>query len=461
MSLTRLLNSSVGVKKESTSYTYEDPAATDGITIRQDLEVNLNREFLEDDTINGSFSHVPSEPGMWSDDLGGMLPVYLRSGGTAGSIPEFSVLMENAFGSQQDNTDNTVDDTLTDATTTSFKLTTNPADLVVGQLILVDVDGAGTLEPTQVISYSNPTLNVWPPLSTSPADTGAVYAGTNFMLLDESLPYFSTKPQFETDKFIKYKGCLVSTMEVTFEPGQRVPANFTFVAQGLQDYGNATHTDFKSNLDNTTRYLVCLGVDLSATFAGTAKGTPTQTETILSTPSFGVAIGDEILLETSTEWETATVTNVSGNAGEDVTVTHSSVTSAVSADDTVYVRRKKCAGIGDSLSITMEREITPVNCMSPTYGKAAIEVTGRMVTVAKTPFWQDWQEFLTRDNAVGSELMVSLGTETGKIMVWYLPNIQNTEVTITTDALMKNDVTAVANKDTRIGNKNEIVAACF
>jgi hypothetical protein len=174
-----------------------------------------------------------------------------------------------------------------------------------------------------------------------------------------------------------------------------------------------------------------------------------------------VAIGDEILLETATEWETATVSNVSGNAGEDITVTHSAVTAAVSADDTVYVRRKKCAGIGDSLTLTMEREITPLNCMAETYGKAGLEVTGRTVTIAKTPFWQDWQEFLVRDNAVGSELTVYMGTETGKVMVWYLPNIQNTEVTITNDTLMKNDVTAIANKDTRIGAKNEIVAACF
>ena len=300
-------------------------------------------------------------------------------------------------------------------------------------------------------------------MSDAPAEAAPIYAGTNFMLLDSDWPTFSGLVQFDagtTTKLIKYTGCRCTQMTATFEPGQRVPLDFTFLSIS-PEYDNDTTVDFAGSLDTTTRFLTCLGVDVSATFAGVAKGTPTVTETILSAPSFGVAIGDEILLETATEWETATITVVSGNAGEDITLTHTAVTAAVDAADVVYVRRKKCAAIGDSLTITVEMETELINCMAETYGKSGIEFNGRMVTIEKNPWFQDWQEFLLRDNAVGSELTVYMGTETGKIMTWYLPNIQNTEVSINNDAIRRNEVTAIANKDTRIGNKNEIIIANF
>ena len=458
-SLTRLRNSSFGAKKEGTSYTYEAPDATDGITVRQDVEVNLNREFLEDDTIVGTLSHSPSEPGMWSDDLGGMLPVYARSGGN-GTVPEFSVLMENAFGSQVDNADETVDDDPAMATTTTFTLT-GATTYTAGQLILVDIDGNDTFYLTQVQSQVGKVVTVWPPLPDDPDDLAPIKGGTNFMLLDDDWPLMSVRCQFEGTKYIKYKGCRVSQMEATFEVGQRVPINFTFVAAGLEGYGHEAETAFTANLDNTTRFLTCLGVELSAMYEGTAKGVPTTTETVLSTPDFAVAVGDELIAETATEWETVTISNVSGAAGEDITLTHAALTAAVSADDTVYVRRKKCASSGDSLTITLENTITPVNCMAETYGKVAIEQTGRMVTIAKNPFWMSWQELLLRDNAIGSALTVFMGTEENKIMVWYLPNIQNTEVSITSEELMRTSVTSVANKDATLGGGSEIVVACF
>ena len=250
-------------------------------------------------------------------------------------------------------------------------------------------------------------------------------------------------------------------MEVTFEVGQRVPINFTFVAAGLEAYGHEAETAFAGSLDKTTRFLTCLGVNLSATYEGTAKGVPTTIQTVLDLPNFSVAVGDELIAETATEWETVAITSVSGAAGEDITLGHAALTVAISATDTVYVRRKKCAGVGDSLTLTLENTITPVNCMAETYGKAALEQTKRMVTIAKSPFWMSWQEFLLRDNATGSALTVFMGTEENKIMVWYLPNIQNTEVGITSDELMKNDVTSVANQDATLGARSELVVACF
>ena len=136
MAFTRLRNSTFGARTETTPYTYIAPTSAYGLLLRQDMGANLNREFLEDDTLNGSLSHSPSEPGMWSDDLGGMISVYARSGGTGSTVPEFAVILESIIGNQVDATDNTV---AAGATTTAFDTGTAPADLEVGQLILVTV----------------------------------------------------------------------------------------------------------------------------------------------------------------------------------------------------------------------------------------------------------------------------------------------------------------------------------
>lgn len=549
MAFTRLQNTTLGAKEEATPYTYEAPSATDGILLRADMEVNLDREFLEDDTLNGSLTKVASEPGMWSDDLGGMIPVYARAGGSGGSEPEFAVLLKSIMGEQADNTDNTVDNSLADAKTSAFKLTTNPADLEAGQLIVVDRDGNGAYELTRVISYANPLLTVWPPLTAIPVDTAAVYAGTNFMLSDTTWNPYSILCQFDDTKYIKYAGVKTTQMEATFEVGQRVPLNFSFMAS-TPEYGHDTAVDFASNLDSTTRFLTCLGVELSALFAGVTTGTPTTTQAILATPSFGVASGDKILIDAGTlgspvtctftngtdivnkvahgllngarvkffnsggalptglsgskiyyvvnknnddfqvsetsggtpalftddgtgtntykvwtkgtgNWETLAISNVSGHAGENTTLTHATVTNRPDPGDTVYIKRLNCAGVGDTLTITVEMEAEPVKCMAATYGKAGIEFMGRTVTIAKTPYWQDWQDFLLRDNAVTSSLTVFMGDEVGNMMAWYMPALQNTEVSITTDGLMRNDVTSLAVKDTRIGNTGELVIACF
>jgi len=464
MAFTRLNNTTLGVKKEATPYTYEAPAATDGLLLRQDLELNLDREFLEDDTISGTLSKSKSVVGMWSDDLGGMIPVYARSGGTGGgSTPECHYLLESLFGTQLDATDNTVKDD-TPRSAYSFVLGTHPTDMEVGQLIIVDVTGTGQLELTKITSITESggpptdttTITVWPPLSAAPAIGADVLAGTNFMLSDTSWPPYSVLAQFDGTKYIRYSGCKTSQLEATFEVGQRVPLNFTFMAS-LPTYSYTAATDFASNLDKTTAYLVCLDVELRAIFAGTAKGTPTTTETILATPDFGVAIGDYILLETSAGvWETKLISNVSGYAGQDTTITHATSSGAVSATDTVYIIRKRCAGVGDSVTLTMEIEQEVVKCMAPTAGKVAIETIGRTVTVDKNPYWEDWQEFLVRDNAILSDLIIYMGDEENHIFTIYLSQIQNMEVAMTMDPLMRNEVSSQAT-----GIRDEIVMAYF
>ena len=214
------------------------------------------------------------------------------------------------------------------------------------------------------------------------------------------------------------------------------------------------------DLDKTTTPPTCLGMTLSATFAESAKGTPTTTETILSAPNFDVAIGDDIMVQTATGWETKAISNVSGDAPGDITLTHAALSEAASLGETVYIRRKKCASIGDTLTINVEMEMETIRCMQASSGKMASRPTARTVTIEKSPYFQSWQEFLMRDNVVGAELMIKLGSTTGNIFAVYMPKVINTEVNIGMEALMRVEASAQAVVGTP-GNDFEIVCATF
>ncbi len=160
-------------------------------------------------------------------------------------------------------------------------------------------------------------------------------------------------------------------------------------------------------------------------------------------------------------WETLAISNVSGDAGGNITLTHATATNRADSGDTVYLVRLKCAGIGDTLTITVEMEQELLKCMQSSAGKAGSMFTGRMVNIEASPYFNSWQEFLMRDNIVSTELMIQLGFTAGNIVALYMPSVVNKEIGLSTDPLMRVSKSAAAVKGTRLGNDFELVIAAF
>lgn len=445
-------NTKAGIEKEVTEGTLVTELNSSAVLLRSDgLEINIGRESLEEGFMTGSLSKTAPIPGMYADDIGWTYPTFARGKGTLPK-PDFHVAMESLFGVEEANTNDAVAASPT-PTTTAFTANSGANDLAEGQLIMVNG------EITQITDIATEALTVWPPLSATPTALDVIHAGCNWMLSSTAWPTFSSFLHFDGDRLLTYAGCRVNSLSMTFEVGQRCQMDFGIMA--LTPAMSTTAMSTTPALDTTTAPPTCLGMVLSAMFAGVAKGTPTTTSTILSAPNFDVAVGDEILQSTSTGWETKAVSVVSGNLGGDITLTHAAFSEAATAGETVYIRRKKCASIGDSLTINIEMEVETLKCMQASSGKMASLPTSRTVTIEKTPYFKSWQEFLMRDNVVGAELMIKLGSATGNIFAVYMPNVINSEVGLGTDALMRVDATAQAVVGSRMGNNFEIVAAAF
>ena len=451
-SLISMRNVQAGIEKEATENTLATEVNSSAVLLREDsLAVNLDRESLEGGFMTGSLSKTAPVPGMYADDLGWTYLTFARGKGTL-TKPDYHVAMESLFGVEEANTNDAVAASPA-PTTTTFTANTGANDLTKGQLVMING------EITQITDISTQALTVWPPLSTTPTALDVIYAGCNWLLSSTSWPTFSSFLHFDGNRKLTIAGCRVNSLSMSFEVGQRCQMDFGIV--GLTPVMSTAALSTTPALDKTTAPPTCLGMVLSAMFSGVAKGTPSETETILSAPNFDIAIGDEILQNTTTGWETKAISAVSGDSGGDITLTHAAFSVAATAGETVYIRRKKCASIGDSLTIKIEMEVETVKCMQASSGKMASLPTGRTVTIEKTPYFKSWQEFLMRDNVVGAELMIKLGSTTGNIFAMYMPNVVNTNVGLGTDAIMRVNASAQAVVGSRMGNDFEIVAATF
>lgn len=451
-SLVLMRNVQAGIEKEATENSLATEANASAILLREDgFSVNLGRESLEGGFLTGSLSKTAPVPGMYADDLGWVYPTFARGKGTL-TKPDFHVAMESLFGVEEANTNDAVKASPS-PTTTVFTSNLGSNDLAEGQLVMING------EITQIIDITGQAFTVWPPLSTAPTALDVIYAGCNWLLSSSSWPTFSSFLHFDGNRKLTIAGCRTTSLSMAFEVGQRCQMDFNII--GLTPTMSTAALGTTPTLDKTTAPPTCLGMVLSATFSGTAKGVPTATETVLSAPNFDVAIGDDMLLQTATGWETKAISNVSGDSGGDITLTHAAFSEAATAGETVYIRRKKCASIGDSLTINIEMEVQTINCMQASSGKMASRPTSRTVTIEKTPYFQSWQEFLMRDNVVGAELMIKLGSTAGNIFALYMPNVVNKEVGLGTDAIMRVDASAQAVVGSRMGNDFEIVAATF
>jgi hypothetical protein len=453
--LTKLMNCTFAAREETTEGDLIADGAGYALLLRDDaLAINISRELLPGNYITGSYTKTAPLAGMYTDEIGLVLPFYLRGEGA----DDFGVILKALFGTDEDNTDDTVDAA---PSPTADGWTMSGTTINAGQLIRVEVSGS-TTQPTRVLTESSGAITIWPPLDTVPTSADPVQAGRSFVLASSGHPTLSLYAYMDGDKRLTFAGCRPTAMTMTFEVGQKIPLDVTCV--GLAPTHTISALGYTPTLDKTTSPLVCTGMTMLTTYAQQAKGVPTTTETILDTSEIEVTTNDKLIADVGAGvWETVAISNVSGDAGGDITLTHAALSGAVSATDTVYIQRAACPTIGSSLTVNMTMDREPINCMTSSSGKSASVYTGRTIELTKNLPFRSWQEYLLRDNVVGMELMIQAGSTDDNVGVIYFPNIINMEPTIDVAPLMMQTVTmqAIGGSWYNSGDDAEMVIGLF
>jgi hypothetical protein len=420
-----------------------------------ELGINIDKETIEDGSITGSMTKLAPFSGRYNEDLGFTVKLQMRGKGTL-AAPEWGLFMKSIMGQQNANTDNAVKATPTPTTTV---ITANvPNDFDEGQLLKIND------EVIRLDDISAEVLTMSPPLSTTPTALDDIFAGISWMLSSSAWPTFTAYVYFTSKtgrtRRCRYVGCRATSMTLTMEVGQIIQMTYTVVAQDvlLDNTAQAVTPAY----DSTTKLLICKGIEGKALFSAVASGVPTQVQTILVAPNFRARIGDYIVIDVgSSVYETALILSVSGDEGEAQTIGHASVSVAASATDTVYIIHTACGYVTGTLEIAIEMEESPDDCMFASSGYSGRTFTARSVNITRQPYFEDWGEFLMRDEVIGSLLEVVAGDSENNIFCAYVPNQITGEVSLTTDEKMMVDVTSMGVKDTVLGNDHEIVFATF
>lgn len=454
----------ISIAEETTEGTPVAEGANDAMLVSEaGASFNLERESVPSGMMSGSFTLDAPEPGMWSDDLGVVLPTKMRSYGTLGANgPDWQMPAKSAFGSEYRAEAGTID---LGATAVTIPVKTGGASpaLKAGLLIYFPTQG----EVRRISAYSAPNMTLDTPLSSIPSEDDEFIPGVNWLLTSSpSHPIFTTYGYFgENHDFrVRMTSCKTSQMALTMNVGGHCDMEFTAIAK--EPLYDRTAQAVTPVYDTTTPELICLDMSGWTKVSGTITGSPTTTETVLLAPNFDVRAGDSIQVNVGAGvYETKLISNVSGNAGGNITITHAALSGAGTATETAYVLRSACADIGETLTLTMETPVESEKCMFAGYGKSGLANVGRTITLEAEPYFTSWEQFLMRDNAVGMGLMAILGDisgdDQGNIVALYIAKKVNTEVTLNNNTIMTQSVTGQAVKDSVLGDDYEFVMAAF
>jgi hypothetical protein len=453
----------ISIEEESTEGTPVAETANGAMLVSgEGAQIILDRDWLQANMMSGSFTTPTGVPGMWGDNIGAVLPTKLRGIGTLGAYgPDWQMPMKSGLGSELAATSGTID---TGATAISIPVKTGGGSLQAGMLLYFPTQG----EVRRVSAYSSPTITLDVPLSAIPSEDDDFKCGRQWLpTSDPDHPIFTLYAYFGAswDMRCRFTSCKTSQIKLSATNGGYCDMEFTCIA--LEPTYDYTAQAVTPNYDDTTPYLTCLNMQGWQRMAGTITGVPTTTETVLLAPNFDVRKGqDYIQVDTgSGVWETKLISDISGDAPGNLTISHAELSGAGTATETAYILRSGCADFGSELELTIDTPVAAKECMYQTYGKAGLVSMDRNITITRTPYFESWEQFLMRDNAVGMSIMSIFGNISGddqnNIVAVWIGKAVNTAVSINNDDLMTNSVTSMACKDAVLGNDFEIVIAAF
>jgi len=452
MSTIALRNTEISIVDEVTENTPVAEAALGALIFTADgLEVNIDREMVPSNEITGSLTKTAPQPGMYSEDLGFSVTMNIKGKGTK-TAPEWAIFMKSIMGAQNANTDNAVK--ASPAPTTDLFTANVANDFDLGQLLRIND------EVVRLEGIATEALSIFPPLSTTPIALDTVSAGISWMLASDSHPSFTAYIYFENLLRLRLAGCKVTNCEMNFEVGQN--ATMAFTVKALTPTYDRVAQSVTPTYDDTTQPLMCLGITSKTVFSGVITGSPTTTETVLVAPNFQVTTLDSIVVDVGAGvYETVAISAVSGEEGTNQTLTHAALSGAGTATETAYVIHNQCGFVKDTLTISIEMADVAKKCMVSSSGFSARSFSERTVNITRAPFFTNWQEFLLRDNVIGSILQVVLGDTDNNIFCVNVAKQIIGEASLNMDEFLSVDTSLQAVKDSTLGNDHEIVIATF
>lgn len=454
----------ISIEEETTEGTPVAETANGAMVVSEaGAEFKIPREYLQSNMMTGSFTKDAGEAGMYSDDMGVILPTKLRGVGQLGANgPDWQMPAKSAFGSEYRMEAGVVD---TGATAITIPVKSGAASPAVKAGLLLYFPTQG--EVRRVSAYSAPNITLETPLSAIPSEDDTFISTVCWLLSSSPDHPIATVYGYygeSQDMRVRLTSCKTTQMKLTANVGGYCDLVFTMMA--LEPLQDNTSQAITPNYDDTTPELVCLDVNGWGKVSGVITGTPTTTETVLLAPNYDVRVGDSIIVDTgSSVWETKLISAVSGNAGSNITITHAALSGAGTATETCYILRSICADYGETLDVTMDCPVEAKKCMGETYGKSGLASVDRNITIETEPYFESWEQFLMRDNAVGMGMLAIFGDisgdDQGNIVALYISKKIVTDVSINNNTLMTQSVSSMAAKDATLGDEYEMVLAAF
>lgn len=428
-----------GMEEEATYGVDPTEATGDGVLIADgSLELRTGREMIEQIAMHGTFSELVPIMGKY-DDVGIGFQVRAKGSGTVGTEPDEADALTAAFGQHYDSDGATGNiATVPTPTPTSFTIEDTPL-VTAGNIVKVDYSGSGNYAYTRILTAGAPAATVavtcWPPLPADSITGGADYDvinGNNFMLASSGHPSEHAYIYFPGGEKLRFTGLKCASAAFNFEVGQPLLIDFTFDGQAYIP----THATGTFTFNRVTEPPICLGMDLKIIYEGTIVTGSTATSIIVDggDQDMEIAEGDYLYIydSTETQYKYRQVASVSGSFGSNKACGVATITNIPTAGDPVFVVRNASECV-QAMTVTIENELTPVECMQSSYGKADIIVTGRKVNIERTKYFRSMYDLLAKDSRiVGTELWLYVGSTDGNRMVGCVPNFVRQEVEINT-----------------------------
>ncbi len=386
---------------------------------------NTGKEFLESQYMNGSMGRGAPIAGMDNEDIGFMVPVFARASGTAGTAPDYDLLLKHTLGSSNTGIGGTI---AAAPTTTGFTITGGSA-VVKNQLLWIEYDtGLYAVRRVTAVSGGN-VVSVWPPLPS--CTTGGTVSDSVTHILKSSDTDFSTGSgyfYFDGDKRQIYSGCMGKQLDINWEVGQRIDMQLTMQALSCPEDETAIGYAVVASDYQTATPPRCVALDMPIFYAGTVVTGSTTTSLIVTSPG-GIEIEttDRVYVDVgSGVYESRVPSVVSGTGIGNKTCTITALSGAPTAGDTVLIEHTECV---PSISLSLENTIDKDKCMHASSGYADQSVTDRVISIGMDN--KPWKSILERSKLDATdpiEIFVIAGTAAGSIAACNIPNFYWSEI---------------------------------
>ncbi len=238
-------NTVIGIETESTEGTYVAPSgATVYLQVLDGIDITPSRELIDRQLIDDSIGK--EAPRMGTKSVTATIPVEFRAHGTAGSAPDFDLLLKGALGTVRNSATATAKNTSHSSTVIQIE-DADIAKYAVGDCVLVKESGEYDIRPISAVATGVGTASITFPFALAggaPANTVAIEAFRTYYPANTGHPSLSVSAYWGNTIRQALLGGKVNSMSLeNFTAGQVASLNFGLEGINFtQIDGAAPHT---------------------------------------------------------------------------------------------------------------------------------------------------------------------------------------------------------------------------